>query len=97
MPYREQFIDIRSDLITRLKADTCELCGAQGKCRVHHVRKLADLKKKWGGRREKPEWVKRMIAMQRKTLIVCHQCHIAIHAGQPAPSKRDEVLESRVR
>src|SRR5258708_13559876 len=62
-----------------------------------HVRKLADLKKRWGGRREKPEWVKRMIAMQRKTLIVCHSCHVAIHAGRPTPSKREEVPESRVR
>jgi group II intron reverse transcriptase/maturase len=96
-PYREQFIDIRSDLITRLQANFCELCGVQEKCRVHHVRKLADLKKRWAGRREKPEWVKRMIAMQRKTLIVCHDCHVAIHAGQPVPSKRKEVPESRVR
>lgn len=88
-PYREKYHDIRSDLITRLKANECELCGAQEKCRVHHVRKLADLKKRWAGRKEKPEWVRRMIAMQRKTLIVCHKCHVAIHAGRPTPSKRE--------
>lgn len=88
-PYREKYQDIRSDLITRLKANVCELCGAQEKCCVHHVRKLADLKKRWAGRKQKPEWVRRMIAMQRKTLIVCHNCHVAIHAGRPIPSKRE--------
>jgi hypothetical protein len=95
-PYRWQYYNTRSDLIRRLQANTCELCGSQQQIRVHHVRKLADLKKRWQGRREKPAWVKRMIALQRKTLIVCHQCHVAIHAGRPIPSKREEVLESRV-
>jgi group II intron reverse transcriptase/maturase len=95
-PYRWQYYNTRSDLIRRLQANTCELCGSQQQIRVHHVRKLADLKKRWQGRREKPQWVKRMIALQRKTLIVCHKCHVAIHAGRPIPSKREEVLESRV-
>ena len=95
-PYRWQCYNTRSDLIRRLQANTCELCGSQQQICVHHVRKLADLKNRWKGRREKPEWVKRMIALQRKTLIVCHQCHVAIHAGRPIPSKREEVLESRV-
>jgi group II intron reverse transcriptase/maturase len=78
----------RSDLIQRLLADTCELCGRDIQCEVHHVRKLADLKKRWAGRREKPEWVKRMIAIRRKTLVVCHQCHVDIHAGRPISNKR---------
>jgi hypothetical protein len=71
----------RSDLIQRLKADTCELCGSRDRVQVHHVRKLSDLKRRWKGR-EKPGWVARMIAMQRKTLIVCHDCHVSIHAGK---------------
>jgi len=71
----------RSDLIQRLKADTCELCGSRDRVQVHHVRKLSDLKRRWKGR-EKPTWVTRMIAMQRKTLIVCHDCHVSIHAGK---------------
>jgi Reverse transcriptase (RNA-dependent DNA polymerase)/Type II intron maturase len=29
----------RNELIKRLLADTCELCGAQGHCAVHHIRK----------------------------------------------------------
>jgi len=87
--YTVKYKNVRSELISRLKANVCELCGAQEKCYVHHIRKLADLKKRWAGRREKPDWVKCMIAMQRKTLIVCHKCHVAIHAGRPIPSKRE--------
>jgi group II intron reverse transcriptase/maturase len=76
----------RSDLIQRLQADTCEICGAGGRCEVHHVRKLADLKKRWKGRKSKPAWVKRMIALHRKTLIVCLKCHREIHSGKAVPS-----------
>lgn len=90
------YTTFRSDLVRRLQADTCELCGAQGNCEVHHVRKLADLKQRWRGQKDKPAWVKRMVAMQRKTLIVCPQCHDAIHARQTTPKKREAVLESRV-
>ena len=67
----------RSELLQRLLADKCELCGSKENCEVHHIRKLADLKKE--GRKEKPLWVKRMAARQRKTLIVCQQCHHGIH------------------
>lgn len=86
----------RTDLIQRLQANICELCGSQNNIEVHHVRKLADLKRRWAGRKEKPKWVVRMIAIQRKTLVVCHQCHVDIHAGRPTPSSREEVRESRV-
>jgi group II intron reverse transcriptase/maturase len=72
--------DNRSELLQRLLADRCELCGSREKVQVHHVRSLKDLKRK--GRAEKPEWVKRMAARRRKTLIVCHECHTDIHAGR---------------
>ncbi|MBC8447090.1 MAG: hypothetical protein H8D78_05010 [Chloroflexi bacterium] len=89
IPHMEKYTDVRSDLIDRLKASVCEICGAEEKCFVHHIRKLSDLKRRWAGKRDKPEWVKRMIAIRRKTLIVCHQCHVAIHAGKPIPSKHE--------
>jgi hypothetical protein len=73
--------DRRNELLTRLLANTCELCGSEQDCEVHHVRKLADLKRK--GRAEKPVWVQIMAARQRKTLVVCRACHEAIHRGQP--------------
>jgi len=81
-------LSTHTDLIQRLQADQCELCGSQKDCQVHHIRKLADLKKRWRGRKEKPAWVKRMIALRRKTLVVCRKCHNDIHAGRPTPKKR---------
>ncbi|MCL4486817.1 MAG: reverse transcriptase domain-containing protein [Chloroflexi bacterium] len=77
----------RTDLIQRLQANECEICGSTDRCEVHHVRKMADLKNRWRGRKDKPAWVVRMIALQRKTLVVCKSCHDAIHAGKPLPDK----------
>jgi hypothetical protein len=71
---------VRNELVKRLLADKCELCGYEGRCEVHHIRKLADLKVK--GRREKPLWMQIMSARRRKTLVVCYDCHRAIHAGK---------------
>jgi len=84
---RNVALSSRTDLIQRLQAEECELCGSQQNCEVHHIRKLDDLKKRWRGRKEKPDWIKRMIALRRKTLVVCHKCHVDIHAGRPTPNK----------
>lgn len=83
----QQYWETRSELITRLQANRCEICDAEGPCEVHHVRKLADLKRRWVGRKEKPWWVVKMIAIQRKTLVVCQRCHRAIHNGEPLPER----------
>ena len=69
----------RTELIKRLLADTCELCGSTKDIEVHHIRKLADLKKP--GQGEVPKWVELMSARKRKTLVVCRECHVAIHNG----------------
>jgi len=71
----------RTELIQRLLADKCEACGDNDRVQVHHIRKLADLYK--SGRKEKPEWMKNMIARRRKTLVLCHSCHVKLHLGQP--------------
>ena len=85
----------RTELLTRLLANRCELCGAEEDIQVHHIRKLGDLTGKGG--RERPPWVKRMTALQRKTLVVCHGCHRAIHTGRPRDlDTRNEQLESGV-
>jgi hypothetical protein len=84
---RNVALSSRTDLIQRLQANECEICGAKGPCDVHHIRKLADLKDRWRGRRDKPAWVIRMIAMQRKTLVVCEKCHVAIHGGKTSPNR----------
>jgi len=75
------FDGTRSELVKRLLADTCEMCGSKEDVEVHHIHKLADLNTE--GRAEKPAWVKRMAARRRKTLVVCQDCHDAIHAGRP--------------
>lgn len=70
----------RNELIRRLLADRCEVCDATTRLQVHHVRALKDLNRP--GRREKPAWIRLMAARQRKTLVVCAQCHQDIHAGR---------------
>ena len=80
-----------TDAVKRMLADTCELCGAQGDCQVHHIHRMNDLHKK--GRREKPDWMKQMINKRRKTLVVCLRCHHDIHY----PPQHGLELESRMR
>ncbi len=86
----------RTELERRLLADTCELCGSHSDIQVHHVRALKDLQKK--GRIPPPYWVQIMAARQRKTLVVCRQCHMDIHAGRIKQRTPTDVktLESRV-
>ena len=74
-------INGRTELVQRLLADTCELCGSMVKVQVHHIRALKDLRKK--GRAERPAWVVMMAQRRRKTLVVCAPCHADIHAGRP--------------
>jgi hypothetical protein len=70
----------RSEVVERLMAQTCELCGATLNIEVHHIRKLADLERT--GRHDKPEWACVMATRRRKTLVVCQSCHNQIHAGR---------------
>jgi group II intron reverse transcriptase/maturase len=90
----------RTELIERLLVEECELCGSHDRVQVHHIRALRDLKT-WG-QTDRPAWVERMAARQRKTLAVCHNCHRQIHrdgsAGNvTARRRRHGLLESRVR
>ena len=65
----------RNTLDERLRANKCELCGAEGEgisFEIHHVNKVKDLK-------GKELWKQAMIAKKRKTLVVCHECHVKIH------------------
>jgi hypothetical protein len=69
-----------NELIHRLLAGRCEVCGTTERLEVHHIRKLADLNKP--GRNEKPAWVQIMAKRKRKTLVACVSCHDNIHAGR---------------
>ena len=81
LPLTIHYFGRGSELIRRLSADECEICGRVDRpVEVHHVNKLKNLKSKtsleW--------WEKIMIAKNRKTLIVCagdEGCHNLIHTG----------------
>lgn len=70
----------RSEVVERLLAQKCEICGAKDSIEVHHIRKLADIEQK--GCSQRPEWMKKMSARRRKTLVVCRQCHEKIQYGR---------------
>ena len=74
----------RKELVHRLLAGRCELCGQADEVRVHQIRKLADLDKP--GQPDPPEWVQVMTRRRRKTLVVCEACHASIHHGRPTAS-----------
>ena len=65
--------DRLNSLKMRIQANKCELCGCDcDRIRMHHVRKLKDLT-------GATEWERVMIAIRRKTLAVCPECHTKIH------------------
>jgi group II intron reverse transcriptase/maturase len=77
------------ELVTRLLAEECEVCGSTEKVEVHHVRKLADLKAKG----VKPlDWKWLMATRKRKTLVLCQSCHKDLHAGRLQREKQHAEL-----
>ncbi|NIY70761.1 RNA-directed DNA polymerase [Streptomyces malaysiensis] len=71
----------QKELIARLLADTCEICGNKGNVQVHHVRALADLAHAgW----QPSDWARVMLHRRRKTVVACDICHDRIHSEQPA-------------
>jgi hypothetical protein len=85
----------RSEVVQRLLAGKCELCGAERPLQMHHIRRLADLDRP--GRPPKAAWQRIMSARKRKTLAVCEDCHRAIHAGRYAGPSLCGPPESRMR
>lgn len=81
----------QSELVQRLLAEYCEYCGATEELEVHHIRAMKNLHEYPG--RAKPEWVKRMIALKRKTMILCRTCHDDIHAGRIMRRQSIELTE----
>lgn len=78
IPYQGPRIH-RNERIQRLLHEECELCGKAGSVEGHHIRKLADLKRHGN---HPPAWVQLMAMRRRKTLYVCHDCHVAITHGR---------------
>ena len=71
-----QYTHNTTTLESRLKAHVCEICGRTDAdlYEIHHVNKVKNLK-------GKSNWERIMIAKRRKTIVVCHECHTAIHHG----------------
>jgi len=66
----------RKELVRRLLAGRCELCGRTDNTEVHHVRQLADLNRPG---HQPPHWAQVMAKRRRKSLVVCGDCHDLIH------------------
>lgn len=65
-----------NSLIQRLTAGECEVCEKKtDDIEIHHVRKLKNLN-------DKDFWNWFMIARNRKTLALCHDCHVKLHNGR---------------
>ena len=71
-----------TELVRRLLAGRCELCGRPETVQVHQIRQLSDLDQK-PGQPQPPEWKLVMAKRRRKTLVVCAACHQNIHRGSP--------------
>lgn len=69
------------ELIRRLLAGRCELCGRTDGIQVHHIRNLAELATLGS---LPPDWAQVMAKRRRKSLVVCGDCHGSIHK-EPAP------------
>jgi len=84
-----------TEIISRLDAHICEYCGIkEGYFEVHHVKKIKPLIHK------KDAWTEVMSKMNRKTMVLCKDCHNQLHAGILPSWKRDIYkgnLESRIR
>lgn len=67
------------ELVARLQASTCELCGKETQdLEGHHIHRMKDLQTKYRGEHI-PRWVRIMTERNRKTLFVCRTCHQNIH------------------
>jgi hypothetical protein len=65
----------KTELVQRLLADQCELCHSTEDIEVHHVHKLANIRRKYKGRKQPPQWAVFMMSRNRKTVVVCRECH----------------------
>ena len=67
------------------------MCQHTGDVEVHHVGKLAHLRKPG---EPQPPWAQLMTRMRRKTLVVCPACHNVIHGRTNRDTHAGKSLES---
>jgi hypothetical protein len=76
-----------TELHARMTANKCEYWKQEGGyIEIHHVRKLADIKD------GTEKWQRKMIERRRKTLALCVDCHMRLHAGK-LPDYRMHLVE----
>ena len=64
----------RTELEQRISAKRCELCGKENvPFNIHHVHRLKDL-------RGQEPWKRIMSERNRKTLVLCEECHNKVHS-----------------
>ena len=71
-------INIRSSALKKLIAENCEVCGKNSEdvsIVLHHVNQIRNIPK------TDPKWIKVQKMRLRKTIAVCHECHMQIHHG----------------
>ncbi len=79
LPLTSHLYTTGTELIQRMNANLCEYCGNTSRpMEVHHVRKLKDLQSK----KHLENWERVMIARNRKTLVLCDECHHLLHQGK---------------
>lgn len=76
-------VDFKNEIIRRILNGYCELCGEKNlinSLEVHQIRNLKKMKEKYKNKSgDAPNWLKLMIRIRRKTLVLCKNCHKEIH------------------
>lgn len=92
LPLTEHLYKVGTELTQRMNANLCEYCGDTSRpMEVHHVRKLKDLQTK----KHLADWERVMIARNRKTLILCDECHHLLHQGKLPDIRKPNQLDWR--
>ena len=87
LPLTEHLFLTGTELTQRMNANLCEYCGNTSRpMEVHHVRKLKDLQSK----KHLEDWERVMIARNRKTLILCDECHHLLHQGKLPDNRKPD-------
>src|SRR3546814_16898719 len=74
-----------NDLATRLSAGECEACGdTDGPFEMHHPNRLKDKP-----RDQMKPW--KESARRRRTIVLCHKCHVAHHGGRMTSGTESRV------
>ena len=69
------FFNSRNSLASKLINKKCDLCNSDENIEIHHINNLKNIDP------NKSVFLKRMIAMKRKTIALCKRCHNSIHNG----------------